>query len=391
MKPHRLSLTHNLVLSYGLHKKMNVYRPHAAQEDELMAYHSPDYIDFLKRVTPDNAAHFEHQLRRFNVADDCPVFDGLYRFCQLYAGGSIDAARQLCRKDYDVAINWSGGLHHAKKEQASGFCYVNDIVLGIIELLKYHPRVLYIDIDVHHGDAVQDAFYLTDRVMTLSLHKFGDYFPGTGALAETGLRKGLHYSVNVPLKTGITDAKYVALFKDILDMTMAFYRPTAMVFQAGADSLQDDRLGCFNLSPRGHADCLRHAKSFGLPMLVLGGGGYTIRNVARCWTYETAVILDQEISNDLPFNDYLHYFAPGYELIPKHPSRLTDDNSPSYLDFLRREIRESLRHLDCAPSVQMAHAPPDCVVSTWSDSANPNDDPDMRSESSLVERGDLYD
>ncbi len=90
----------------------------------------------------------------------------------------------------DVAINWAGGLHHAKKSEASGFCYVNDIVLAILELLKYHARVLYIDIDIHHGDGVEEAFYTTDRVMTVSFHKFGDFFPGTGKLDDIGADKG---------------------------------------------------------------------------------------------------------------------------------------------------------------------------------------------------------
>ena len=100
----------------------------------------------------------------------------------LYAcsGGSIDAAMRLNHGLTDIAINWAGGLHHAKKSEASGFCYVNDIVLAILELLKFHARVLYIDIDIHHGDGVEEAFYTTDRVMTVSFHKFGEFFPGTG-------------------------------------------------------------------------------------------------------------------------------------------------------------------------------------------------------------------
>lgn len=117
-----------------------------------------------------------------NVGEDCPVFDGLYEFCQLSAGGSVAAAVKLNKQASEICINWGGGLHHAKKSEASGFCYVNDIVLGILELLKYHQRVLYIDIDVHHGDGVEEAFYTTDRVMTVSFHKYGEYFPGTGDL-----------------------------------------------------------------------------------------------------------------------------------------------------------------------------------------------------------------
>jgi len=138
-----------------------------------------------------------------NVGDDCPVFEGLFEYCGLSAGGSMgtteifersstssafanypiaEGAARLNRGLCDIAINWAGGLHHAKKSEASGFCYVNDIVLGILELLRYYPRVLYIDIDVHHGDGVEEAFYTTDRVMTCSFHKYGEFFPGTGEL-----------------------------------------------------------------------------------------------------------------------------------------------------------------------------------------------------------------
>lgn len=110
------------------------------------------------------------------------MFDGLYEFCQLSAGGSVAGAVKLNKQATEIAVNWAGGLHHAKKSEASGFCYVNDIVLAILELLKYHQRVLYIDIDIHHGDGVEEAFYTTDRVMTVSFHKYGEYFPGTGDL-----------------------------------------------------------------------------------------------------------------------------------------------------------------------------------------------------------------
>jgi histone deacetylase 1/2 len=119
--------------------------------------------------------------------------------------------RGLC----DIAINWAGGLHHAKKSEASGFCYVNDIVLGILELLRYYARVLYIDIDVHHGDGVEEAFYTTDRVMTVSFHKYGEFFPGTGELKDVGVQKGKYYSVNVPLRDGIDDESYRTTFEPV--------------------------------------------------------------------------------------------------------------------------------------------------------------------------------
>lgn len=147
-------------------------------------------------------------------------------------------------------------------------------------------RVLYVDIDIHHGDGVEEAFYTTDRVMTVSFHKFGDYFPGTGDVRDVGYDKGKYYSLNVPLDDGIDDESYQFLFKPIMGKVMEVFRPGAVVLQCGADSLSGDRLGCFNLSIKGHAECVKYMRSFNVPLLLVGGGGYTIRNVARCWCYE---------------------------------------------------------------------------------------------------------
>lgn len=147
-------------------------------------------------------------------------------------------------------------------------------------------RVLYVDIDIHHGDGVEEAFYTTDRVMTVSFHKYGEFFPGTGHISDVGNNEGKYYAVNVPLSDGMDDISFSILFRSIIQKVMEVYQPDVVVLQCGADSLAGDRLGCFNLSVRGHADCLRYLRSFNVPMMVLGGGGYTIRNVARCWCYE---------------------------------------------------------------------------------------------------------
>jgi acetoin utilization deacetylase AcuC-like enzyme len=137
MKPHRLTLTNNLVLSYGLHEKMTVYCPPKATDDELMEFHETDYVNFLKKVTPENSEEFAEDFSKFNISEDCPIFEGLYDFCQIYAGASIAAAHQLASDGADICINWSGGLHHAKRFEASGFCFVNDIVLAIQHLLRF--------------------------------------------------------------------------------------------------------------------------------------------------------------------------------------------------------------------------------------------------------------
>lgn len=137
---------------------------------------------------------------------------------------------------------------------------MNDIVLAILELLKVHARVLYIDIDIHHGDGVEEAFYCTDRVMTASFHKYGDFFPGTGGIKDTGAREGTGFSVNVPLQSGMTDDSYEQIFKPVMSKIMETFQPGAVVLQCGADSLTGDRLGCFNLSLKGHAECVAFMK-----------------------------------------------------------------------------------------------------------------------------------
>jgi len=358
MKPHRIKMTHNLLLNYNLYKHMEVYRPHPANEAEMSKFHSDDYVEFLKRITPDNMHEYSRQLQRFNVGEDCPVFDGLFEFCQISAGGSVGGAVKLNHNQSDIAVNWAGGLHHAKKSEASGFCYINDIVLAILELLKYHARVLYIDIDIHHGDGVEEAFYTTDRVMCVSFHKYGDYFPGTGDIRDIGAGAGKYYSVNFPLKDGIDDEAYKSIFKPVIAKIMEVYRPGAIVLQCGADSLTGDRLGCFNLTIKGHADCVEFVKSYGVPLLVLGGGGYTIRNVARCWTYETAVLLNKDIKDDMPYNDYFEYFGPDFSLhIP--PSNMENQNSYEYLEKHKIQLLENLSKIKGAPSVQMHEVPPD--------------------------------
>ncbi len=270
------------------------------------------------------------------------------------------AAQQLCSHASDITINWAGGLHHAMKSAASGFCYINDITLAILELLRRFARVLYIDIDVHHGDGVQEAFYASDRVMTLSFHKYGDgFFPGTGALDEIGARKGRYFSVNVPLKNGIDDAGYAYVFQPVVSNTIEYFKPEAIVLQCGADSLGCDRLGSFNLTLSGHGECVKFVKDFGIPLMVLGGGGYTIRNVSRCWAYETSILTDTPVNNDLPPNIYYDYFGPEFKLHPSiQTGRFSDNqNTREYLDHVKSTVIDYLRRLQGAPSVQMHHVP----------------------------------
>ncbi|KAI3428482.1 hypothetical protein D9Q98_007307 [Chlorella vulgaris] len=362
MKPHRVRMANSLVLHYGLHSKLDgYYTPTRASAEDMATFHSEDYIDFLRNVSPDNAAQFARELREYNMYEDCPVFDGLYEYCQIAAGGSLGAAVKLNYQTADIAINWAGGLHHAKRSEASGFCYVNDIVLAVLELLKYHQRVLYLDIDVHHGDGVEEAFLTTDRVMTVSFHKFGGgYFPGTGDIGNMGHGKGKMYALNVPLRDGITDQAYHSLFKPVVDKIMEVYQPEAVVLQCGTDSLAGDRLGVFNLSSEGHAACVRLVKGYGVPLMLLGGGGYKIINVARCWARETGLAVDAGMEEQLPPNEYYDYYGPvGYTLTVQPKAGFDDANGSEYLEGLRRTILQRLSQIKGPPSVGFHERAPD--------------------------------
>ena len=138
---------------------------------------------------------------------------------------------------------------------------------------------------------------------------------GTGDYRDIGYGKGENTSINFPLRDGMDDDSYRTVFRPVIGRIMEKFQPGAIVLQCGADSLSGDRLGCFNLSLRGHGDCVTYVKSFGVPTLVLGGGGYTMRNVARCWTYETSLLLGSEIADELPYNDYFEYYGPDYRCV----------------------------------------------------------------------------
>ncbi|GAA5912929.1 hypothetical protein JCM6882_009516 [Rhodosporidiobolus microsporus] len=358
MKPHRIKMAHNLILNYGLDQRMDVLRPDRCTPHEMTRFHTDEYIDMLSRVTPETFDEMTGHGSRFLIGEDCPPFEGLFEFCSISAGGSLSAARRLIDAKADICVNWAGGLHHAKKREASGFCYINDIVLSILELLRFHSRVLYIDIDVHHGDGVEEAFYTTDRVMTASFHKFGDFFPGTGAEGDKGKGRGKGYAVNYPLKDGIDDESYRSVFKPIMQAIMDWYRPGAVILQCGADSLASDKLGSFNLSMSGHASCVAFMRTFNVPLIILGGGGYTIRNVARTWAYETGIACGVEMDRDLPFNEYLEYFGPEFKLdVPRN--NMDNANSREYLEKTTASILEGLRNLPFAPSSQLQPVPSD--------------------------------
>ncbi|RAL67874.1 hypothetical protein DID88_008599 [Monilinia fructigena] len=361
MKPHRIRLAHSLIMNYGVYQKMEIYRAKPATRHEMTQFHTDEYIDFLQKVTPDNMESYAKEQGKYNVGDDCPVFDGLFEFCGISAGGSMEGAARLNRGKCDIAINWAGGLHHAKKSEASGFCYVNDIVLGIIELLRFKKEF---------------STLISTCIM------YGEYFPGTGELRDIGVGQGKNYAVNFPLRDGIDDVTYKSIFEPVIQSVMDYYQPEAIVLQCGGDSLSGDRLGCFNLSMRGHANCVQFVKSFNKPTLVLGGGGYTMRNVARTWAFETGVLVGKDMDPILPYNEYYEYYGPDYELDVR-ASNMENANSKDYLEKIKIQVIENLKRTAHAPSVQMQDVPRTTLAGTT------DEDEDMQADADEDENMDV--
>ena len=302
MKPVRLRYTYELLEAYGAFDAPNVslVSPRAASNDELLWYHSPEYIAAVRRL---NEGDFSVDQHRFNFGPgDNPAYQGIYDASALSTGATLTAVELLLSDEVDAAFSISGGLHHAMPSYAYGFCVFNDPVIGIKRLLTQGMKVAYVDIDCHHGDGVQHAFYDTDGVMTISLHESGAFlFPGTGHTQEIGAGRGRGYSVNVPLYPYTTDEVYLWAVREVAMPLLRRFRPDALVTQLGIDSHFKDPITHLALSVQGHAAVVEELASLGVgKWLALGGGGYDLQAVARAWALDFAVMSEQRLSANIP-------------------------------------------------------------------------------------------
>jgi acetoin utilization protein AcuC len=232
---------------------------------------------------------------------DNPVFRGLYDWSLLVTGSTVQACDFVAGEERAIAFNIAGGLHHAQRSRASGFCYVNDPVIGILRLLGKGKRVAYVDIDAHHADGVQAAFYETDQVLTISLHESGrTLYPGTGFEDEIGTGKGEGYCVNIPFLPFTDDETYLWAFDEIVPPLIDGFAPDVVMTQLGVDTFYNDPLTKLNLTILGYEKIIRRMKSFASRWVALGGGGYDVSNVARAWTLAWAVMNGVELNNTLP-------------------------------------------------------------------------------------------
>jgi acetoin utilization protein AcuC len=297
----RLKLTYELINAYGLLTLPSVqFIPTVKTEEETLAiFHSQEYLNVLRQAS--EGLIVEDAFGYGLGPGDNPIFPGLYQWSLLVTGATLQAVDFVADGNGEIAFNIAGGLHHAMRSMASGFCYINDPVIGIKRLLRRGKRVAYIDIDAHHGDGVQKAFYDTNQVLTISLHETGHtLFPGTGFEHEIGEGEGEGYSVNLPFPAFTGDDTYLWAFEEVVPELMHAFHPDVIVTQLGVDTFYDDPLTNLHLSIRGYEKVIRQIKDLAPRWVALGGGGYNISNVSRAWTLAWAVMNGIELEESLP-------------------------------------------------------------------------------------------
>jgi len=297
----RLKLTYELIRAYGLLSLPSVQTiiTRKAEEDDLATFHSKEYLSILKQA---NDGHLRGDAYSYGLGPgDNPIFPGLFDWSLSVTGATLQAVDTVASGEREIAFNIAGGLHHAMRSRASGFCYINDPVIGILKLLRMGKRVAYIDIDAHHGDGVQAAFYQTNQVLTISLHESGhSLFPGTGFEYEIGEGEGEGYSVNLPFQPYTDDEVYLWAFEEIVPPLIHRFQPDIVVSQLGVDSFYDDPLTNLYLTIHGYEKIIRRIKELSPRWVALGGGGYDVSNVARAWTLAWAVMNGFELNDQLP-------------------------------------------------------------------------------------------
>lgn len=281
--------------SMGLLSKSNTIEisPGPVDRKFLEKFHTARYLDVLKAAAAGNVDI--EALRMGLGTGDCPIFKDMYDYSVMACAASLTGAQLILESKAQVAFNPSGGLHHAGAERAAGFCYLNDVALACIRLTEAGKKVLYLDIDVHHGDGVANFFYSRNDVMTISLHQNGrTLFPGTGFEDEIGTGVGRGYCINVPLPIGTYDAAYMLAFETIVMPLIKSYKPDVFVFELGTDALAADPLANLQLTNNTYADIINYLLNFKKPILMTGGGGYNIENTVRAWALAWSVLCSAE-------------------------------------------------------------------------------------------------
>jgi acetoin utilization protein AcuC len=340
-KVRRFELAFELMSEYGLtglpHAKIIECEP--AREQDILNFHTHIYLSKLKEFSSADEPRADF---RYGLGDvENPVFKGLYEWASLGTGGTVKAVRLVADEGFSTAFNLAGGWHHAHRGRASGFSYINDCVIAVNILLEKGMRVAYLDLDAHHCDGVQEAFYDTDRVLTISIHESGmHFFPGSGFEKETGTGKGKGYTVNVPLLEHTDDVLYMKAFDEVAFPLIAAYDPDILVTQLGADTFRSDPLTRLEITTHSYGYIIRKLKALRIPWVALGGGGYESLNVARAWTLAWAIMNDTDLPLRLPVTFVSTIRKLGYKnsMLSDAMHWAEDDDRNRALDAVEKSI-----------------------------------------------------
>ena len=272
------------------HDWIGIYSPKPASTADILSFHTKEYVTILKKA---NKGVFEEKWLKYGLGTtECPVYKGVYDYHALAAGSTLLGAELISRDKADIVFSPTGGFHHAGKDFASGFCYINDVVIAIRKWLRRRKRVLFIDMDAHHSDQVQEAFYRTSRVMCVSFHESGKtLFPfKTGFEHEIGKGRGKGYTINVPLPKNTSDQEFLWAFGEIFLPVAQGFKPDIVVAALGADVLFSDPFSHLQLTNISVSQALEIIVQVSPKLLTLGCGGYVLNDIARTWTLAWAVM-----------------------------------------------------------------------------------------------------
>jgi len=271
----------------------------SATREDLLGAHRAEYLDILEAASQGIGA--PGMVLHGLGSGDNPVFPGIWDYVLATVGGTLAAAEAIASGETRRVFHIGGGLHHAHPERAAGFCYVNDVVVGIQRLLEHDLRVFYLDLDAHHGDGVERAFYQDRRVLTFSVHQDGrTLFPGSGFVNDVGFGDGAGFAVNVPLLPAMSDDSYRLIWDRLLVPLLDAFKPDLIVTELGADALQGDPLAGLAMQLRGWWELMERLARLGLPWLAVGGGGYDLANAMRAWTLAWGAMVGWEPPDELP-------------------------------------------------------------------------------------------
>lgn len=345
LRPERVSLTIDLIRAYGLlaNGALELVAPRPASSAELLMAHDARYIE---TVIEASAAPGWWRPRHGIGPGDTPEFAGMHDAAALVAGATTVAAEYVCDGRSRRAFSPAGGLHHAHRDRAAGFCVYNDVAVAIAAMLHRDPdlRILYLDIDAHHGDGVQEAFYEEPRVLTISLHEDGRYlYPGTGSARERGAGAGLGSAINLPMPPYATDECYRLAFERVVAPAARESRPDVIVTQNGADAHWSDPLTTLGQTIAGYEWLF--ARSVELAeevcdgrLVACGGGGYAWATVVpRVWTLLASALAGVTLPDELPAEWRERVRALGYE----PPASLRGDDGPAHTHAQRTSVLEA--------------------------------------------------